>query len=244
MEPTTPTDQVRDRRGAYDRWAHRRGEPRQFVVWWSAYLLVSSMLAMGGMGFIGLAGYEVFRPAVQILLTMTAVGLSVLWPMVRLSQEGPAKPLEAFAIDALALLIPGLAVLATQCMPWMAGWPARVGLTVAASNVAWAMAAAGLLTGYFARWEGRVSRWALMAAIVALAGLGPVLALAAMWAGAAEGLIEFLLMLSPLTATLEATRDRSWLGVAAEVSRQHVLGACVPAALALTGLVGRPRRDG
>jgi hypothetical protein len=61
----------------------RRGEPRQFVVWWSAYLLVSSILAMGGMGFIGLAGYEVFRPAVQILLTMTAVGLAVLWPMVR-----------------------------------------------------------------------------------------------------------------------------------------------------------------
>lgn len=242
MESTTRQDRPPGRRGEYDRWAHRRGEPRQFVVWWSAYLLVSSILAMGGMGFIGLAGYEIFRPAVQILLTMTAVGLAILWPMVRLSQEGPSRPLESFALDGLVLLIPGLAVLATQCMPWMAGWPPRVGLTVAASYVAWAAASAGLLTGYFTRWEGRLSRWALMAAIVALAGLGPVLALAAMWLGAAEGAVEFLLMLSPLTATLEATRDRSWLGVAAEVSGHHVAGACAPAALALIGWMGRSRR--
>ena len=242
MEPTTPTDEVRERRGGYDRWAHRRGEPRQFVVWWSGYLLVSSILAMGGMGFIGLAGYEVFRPAVQILLTMTAVGLAILWPMVRLSQERPARPLEAFALDALVLLVPGLAVLATQCMPWMAGWPARVGLTVAASDVAWAVASAGLLAAFFSRWEGWLSRWALMAAIVGLASAGPVLALGAIWARAPEVVVEFLLMLSPLTATLEATRDRSWLGVAAEVSRHHVLGACAPAALALAGLAGRSRR--
>jgi hypothetical protein len=54
--------------------------------------------------------------------------------------------------------------------------------------------------------------------------------------------VEFLLMLSPLTATLEATRDRSWLGVAAEVSGHHVAGACAPAALALIGWMGRSRR--
>ncbi len=242
MESTTREDAAGESRGEYDRWAHRRGEPRQFVVWWSAYLLISSILAMGGMGFVGLAGYEVFRPTVQILLTMTAVGLAILWPMVRLSQAGPARPLEAFALDGFVLLIPGLAVLATQCMPWMAGWPPRVGLTVAASDVAWTVAAAGLLAGYFSRWEGWLSRWALMAAIVALAGMGPVLALGAMWLGASEGAIEFLLMLSPLTATVEATRDRSWLGVAAEVSGHHVAGACAPAALALAGLMGRPRR--
>jgi hypothetical protein len=81
-----------------------------------------------------------------------------------------------------------------------------------------------------------------MAAIVALAGVGPVLALAAMWLDAPEGAVEFLLMLSPLTATLEATRDRSWLGVAAEVSGHHVAGACAPAALALIGWMGRSRR--
>lgn len=242
MESTTQDQATNRPRGEYDRWSHRRGEPRQFVVWWSGYLLLSSMLAMGGMGFIGLAGYEVFRPAVQILLTMLAVGLAVLWPMVRLSQAGPSRPLEAFALDGMVLLIPGLAVLATQCMPWMAGWPPRVGLTVAASDVAWTVAVAGLLAGYFSRWEDWLSRWGLMAGIVALVGVGPVLALAAMWLDAPEGAIEFLLMLSPLTATVEATRDRSWLGVAAEVSGHHVAGACAPAALAMVGLLGRARR--
>ena len=214
--------------GSFDRWAHRRGEPRQFVVWWSAYLLVSSMLSLGGMGFIGLVGYEVFRPATIILLAMAGLGIGTLWPMVRLSQAAPSDAAGAFALDGFVVAVPALVVLAAQSMPWMAGWPASVSLTIAACFTTWTAAIAALLSVYFMRYEQVLPRWSWMLLTLVLVIAGPLAAAAAAPLGASPRLLEIFLMLSPITAPFEAAADRTWLGVAARVESHHIAAAFAP----------------
>ncbi len=226
--------------GRYDRWAHRRGEPRQLIVWWSIYLFFASMLSLGGMGYIGLVGYEVFRPATIILLSMTGIGLSILWPMVRLSQVPPTDPSGSFALDGFVVLVPALVVLAAQSMPWMAGWPATVSLTIGASYFSWSAAIAALLAIYYMRLTSWIPRWLWMLHILVLVSAGPVIAAMASPLGASPKMIETLLMLSPLTAPFEAAADRTWLGVSARVESHHIAAAFAPLVLVFVA-VGKKR---
>lgn len=48
------------------------------------------MICLASLAARGAMSYESYRPAARSLLTIVAIGLTVLWPMVRLSQS-PAR---------------------------------------------------------------------------------------------------------------------------------------------------------
>jgi hypothetical protein len=219
-----------------DPWAHRRGEPRTFAAVWLLFLFAATILSVGAVGIFGLVSTDVYRPAARAMLEIIAVGVVILWPMVRLSQEAPKHPMRSLLSDALVVLIPAQAVIWPQALTWMAGWPTNVVAAVAALIAGWGLLIAGLVAIYFnrspsAHAEGVASlragggsshaplpRWAMMSLIILLVAAGPlVLALrpqspkpSADW-----------LMSSPLTAVYELTRDRSWTGQSAAIDQRH-----------------------
>jgi hypothetical protein len=211
---------------APDPWAHRRGEPRTFAAIWLLFLFAATILSVGAVGIFGLASTDVYRPAARVMLEVVTVGIVVLWPMVRLSQEAPKRPIRALILDALVILVPAQAVLWPQALSWMAGWPIEVVGAAAGLLSGWGLLISGLLALYFAA-ESPASprrevlpRWAMMALIILLIGIGPV-AFALRSRGPAAGPGADWLMSSPLTGIYEITRDRLWTGHSAAIDQRH-----------------------
>jgi hypothetical protein len=226
-----------------DPWAHRRGEPRTLAAMWLLFLFAATILSVGAVGLFGLVSTDVYRPAARVMLEIVTVGVVVLWPMVRLSQEAPRSPLRAMLGDCLVILGPTQAVIWPQALTWMAGWPTQVVGIAAGLVTGWGVLIAGLLALYFARTRSALSGaersgqdarhgtgvpphtagtavppippWAMMALIVLLVTLGPLIA--ALRAG---GGVDWL-MSSPLTGIYEVTRDRLWTGQAAAIDERH-----------------------
>lgn len=85
-----------------------------------------------------------YSPAGRIMLIVIAVGICVLWPMVRLSQEPPRRAvLKAVALDAWVVCMPVLMVV--WPMIYMAGWPFEVVAAMSTLMCAWIAIASGLL---------------------------------------------------------------------------------------------------
>ena len=187
-----------------DPWAHRRGEPRVFAFLWTVYIL----LAVGGSilwvaRFAAVSGGGFSSPAARIMLVVIAIGATVLWPMVRLSQASPrAGALGHVLADTIIVLVP------IQLVLWplvaLASWPLRVVGGVAADLTAWVALTGGLLaialTGPPATSSddpalGRRTLW--MFTLLVLVGWAPLVLLglhpARVWVG-------WLPMLSPFTA--------------------------------------------
>ncbi len=230
-----------------DRWAHRRAEPRQFVVFWTLFLFLASILALGGTGFIGLVQPDLYRPAARILLAVAGTGIALLWPMVRLSQVAPDRPRASFALDAAVVVAPAVGVAMAQCLPWMAGWPLSAGMVISTVFAAWGVLIGGALAWYFTHLEHAVPRWAWMALLSLAAAIGPAFALT--WPDVSpenprESRVNIALMASPITAVFEACADRSWSGTPAMVGPEH-WGAALglwPPALTVWFLSRRRRR--
>jgi len=219
-----------------DKWAHRRGEPRLFVVLWAVYLLGASAAAMGGVGIFGLAGTDIYRPAARVMLCLAGLGLGVLWPMVRLSQARPLSPIAAFLLDAFIVVFPAIAVVISQGMPSMAAWPLGVASVIAASFGAWGVFIAGALSLYFRRIElgegaeARLPRWLWMLLIVMVVCIGPLAALFALALDTGPEWVGSLLMTSPVCAPFAATWEYSRQdgGAGGELDVAHLLGALAP----------------
>lgn len=222
----------------YDPYPHRRGEPRQYVLWYTGYVLCSSVLAFSSVNAsIGYVGYEVTRPAATMFLAMIGLGIGVLWPMVRLSQAAPGSTVgenaEAFALDALVMVVPACVVAISQAMPWMSGWPPQVAATLMLLYLSWSVLAAAGLTRVLSM--PRPRRVRAMVQQVSLSVAGPVVAgLVYVWTGGEAGpLVEGLMASSPITGPLELTANRAWSGEAAAVSWWHVAAAGAPGVLGL-----------
>lgn len=233
-------------------WSHRRGEPRLFALLWTVYLMAAVIWTFIHLGPVGVFSAEAYRPAARRLVIAIAVGVVLLWPLVRLSQRAPSRrPGGAVAADLVVLLFPALALVWPQVV--LAGWSLEVVLAATAVLVAAAIATGGVIYFGFvvnqpaARmaamvglllWVLAVPAWAMGTA--ASQGLGPehgvTLEPARGW------------MFSPLTAIAEVLRDRSWTGTAVAVSAAHwrtigwlwmgalvVCAAAVAARLALAG---------
>lgn len=198
--------------------AHRRAEPRGFAFLWTCYLLGCTVIAIGQLGRVGLTSYDVYRPAAKLLLTLVLAGIAIFWPLVRLSQETPGRPLRSFFADSIVVLSPASAIIVSQSLPGMAGWS----ITVVAAVIAFAAAWSLLLCGVLALAVGSsASRWAWMLAVVLLSCAGPGMGILL---GAGEDEDETsnpFLLTSPLTVSYEITRDRSWAGVTAETQPAH-----------------------
>src|SRR5947207_1904454 len=81
----------RSRRRA-DPWAHRRGEPRIFAFLWTLFLFAATGFTFMAAVSMGGTSADVMRPATRALLAVTAAGVVLIWPMVRLSQAPDEHP--------------------------------------------------------------------------------------------------------------------------------------------------------
>ncbi|MBX3410326.1 MAG: hypothetical protein KF859_10615 [Phycisphaeraceae bacterium] len=207
----------------HDPWAHRRGEPRLFIVCWAVYLLAASITSLGGTVWVGMVATDVYRPAARIMLGLAGLGVAVLWPMVRLCQAAPQRPVEAFAVDMTVVAMPVMVVAMAQSLPWMGAWPPQVSVVLSMVFVGWTLIVGALLLAYFSRPERRTPRWVCMLLVVALAGAGPAFAWGAAWAWPVvpSAYADLGLLASPITAPFEAVRDRAWSGFYARVERAH-----------------------
>lgn len=205
-----------------DRWAHRRAEPRTLAFAWALFILACGVMTIGLLLLRGpwaLLDKGVYQYAARTMLLSVALGLCVLWPMVRLSQAVPMRERTWVAIvrDLIVLLPPLQAVVWAQAAA-RAGWAFDAIAAMSLSLLAWPVllgaALATLLrpgpaaaetfdTGtVFAGTAGPNARARTLAmAAVALAALGPLLALRLGLGWAA--------MLSPVSAVLDLTRNHA-----------------------------------
>ncbi len=234
----------------YDRWAHRRGEPRVFAFLWTVFLFAATAATFVSAFASGSASPEVMRPATRALIAVTLAGIAVLWPMVRLSQTPDRHPVAGVAQDLIVVLIPAQAVIWPQWFGWLGRWPVSVIGAASVLCCAWAFLVGSLLANaqvsHFAAavragaapsrgW--RPGRWMIAFVVLTLAGMAPALLRltpAPPGPDPRQEAFRGTWMLSPITAVYELTRDRVWTGVSAAVVGQHWT------ALGLTGLCAVP----
>lgn len=234
----------------HDPWAHRRGEPRTFTLLWTIYLLCATSIAILSVGLQGAVLEEGARSAARIILQTSAIGMMILWPMVRLSQMQPGRGSVAWAVkDTFVILLPLQVVIWPQI--WWANWSVDHAAASASVLGAWASLVGALLALSLAGEPPReMARGVWMLVFVVLLAVGPLssMMLFAFQAPATD-VSEWLQMTSPMTAIDELAPRRAWHGSAA-ITREHwaaigltvVAGATVWLA-ALARARGGARRD-
>lgn len=237
-----PQSAIRNR---HDRWAHRRGEPRIFVFAWTLFLFAATISTFVAAQAMGGGDRAVIRSAAQMLVLVGTIGVTLLWPMTRLCQLPEPHPVRGTSRDLVVMLVPVQAMLWPQAMWWLARWPLGVILAVDLVLIAWGVLAGGVLAFIQSlrvrapeRWGASRLTLAMLALTIVVAG-GALVArpqpLTAPYAGdVTPPTFRASWMLSPLTAVLEITRERTWTGVPAFVTPSHFT------ALALTLLAGLP----
>lgn len=131
-------------RGAADPWAHRKGEPRPLALLWASYLMLAAALTI-------FAAYNSLHPpsqaqfiyASRALFVMIALGACVLWPMVRLSQQFPARRVRTVLVDAVIIAAPAWIVLMPS--PMLTRWSIEIAVALSVSLTAWTVLAGGAL---------------------------------------------------------------------------------------------------
>ncbi len=233
----------REPKGRTD-WAHRRGEPRTFALLWTLYLMLSTLVMFASLSASPSVTPEVYRPAARVLLVSVMIGITLLWPMTRLSQLGPSKrPIASVLKDLVVVLLPVQALVWPHALGMLSGWPLSVVAALALSMGAWALVTGGVLGIALATMRpesGAGVRGAWMAVFVVLSVGAPVWFLVAGGYDIVEGGAASLApapgrMLSPLTSIVEITRDRAWTGRSARVGAGH--WRPVLATLALGGVL-------
>lgn len=226
-------------RGGRDRYEHRRGEPRGFALIWTAFLVIGTMACFAAYGIGRGISPQGYANAARSLTSVLGLGISVLWPLVRLSQF-PARGGGGSVVtrDLVIVLLPLQAVLWPQAL--VARWPVEVIAAVASCLGAWAAIVGALLAVALGGPDHRRDetgnrldesrgrrvgpRWVVMLLLVVLVLAGPVY----WWLGPIVSGGDLPVsasfwsrMASPLTAPLELTRPAHWTGRAATVEDQH-----------------------
>lgn len=257
-------------RARNDPFAHRRGEPRTFAILWMAYMVTAILISLAPVGASGMLSVETYRPSARLLAALMAMGIAVIWPMVRLSQVRPRSPIRAVAQDQVIVMVPVTAMCAAQAAPWMAGWPANAGACMALGLFGWSIFIAGVLLHAFAAEARRdpapVSpasareldhgvnrppiasiRVVAMLLLMVISIAGPLVSAQAYDPESSvrgwDGIrVDWGLMSSPVGFALEVARDRVWTGRAAAISGAHWWGVAGIFALGLLSIAtGRAR---
>ncbi len=240
VEPDSPTsvdgrvplenaelDALQDAYLASDRGAERPWPPKPgvFVVIWPAYLLVGGIAAASPYLMARYVDDSIALPAIRFLLGTFVLGLTILLPMVRLSQRRSTDPIIEASMDAFSLLLPLQPLLWFMVVPPIAVRASRI-LAIDLHMAFWTMLV-GAWVGLTLRHEHRrgtgadaIRRMCAMAGIVAAQTLGPLGVLVAISLG--FDVPESSWMLSPCAGVLElASRPREpvsgeeWLGMGA-----------------------------
>lgn len=130
---------------APDPFAYRRAEPRLFAFFWTVYLLVAVLGAVVWLARAPISGPSAFSPAARTMLVVIAAGVVILWPMTRLSQLAPPRPVvRAMALDLFVIL--GPAQLVIWPLVFLADWNVKVVAAVAAQLGGWGAIVGGIAT--------------------------------------------------------------------------------------------------
>ncbi len=249
--------QARKPAKGHDRWAHRRGEPRVFAFLWTLFLLGATLLGFGSLGAIGMIDADTYRAVARIILVSVAVGVVVVWPMVRLSQVSPNRRKTRMAfIDFFVIVVPMQAVVLPQVfLPF--GWPIMIVVALSAILSAWAFAIAGVLAIAFVSGDSRTIQsppsrgwlWMLVIVVAAFAVPAGLLVSASARTGSGSGTsngIRRLWLASPVTGVYELTRRRPYTAIAPTLSRDDWIVIGSPAAIGFVFsliAVGRQSRE-
>ncbi len=127
-----------------DPWAHRRGEPRTFAFFWTMFVLIAVAGSVMWVARYAALTSGAYAPAARIMLMVVGVGMTLLWPMVRLSQQSPPRPVIGHVlVDTWIVLVPVQMVL--WPLVFLAGWPTNIVLGVAGNLLAWGALTGGVL---------------------------------------------------------------------------------------------------
>lgn len=206
-----------------------RGDAALLALAWTVVLLAGMVGIVLGAGPAWGSDALAARAAARTLALIAACGIVIIWPMLRLSQRVPTRPLRATLVDTVAALLPVQAVLWPQTLPWLARWPIEVVAALAGLLAGW-----GVLTGGALAWvqtqrqAGHLRPATGMAIFLALGLLGAVPVMITRGpeiAGMSGTCLSW--MVSPVTGVLELTRDRSHTGRSAALTATHLqaLGA-------------------
>ena len=216
-------------------------------------MIAAITVSLSPIGATGLLSVDTYRPAARLLAALMAMGIAVVWPMVRLSQVRPRLPGRAVAQDLVIVIVPVIAMCAAQAAPWMAGWPWSAGGAMALGLLGWSLVIAGVLLHAFASEARRDPypeprsptdrepdegvrrppnvgvRVSAMAVLMGLAIAGPLVsALGYVPASSVRGgpglRADWAMMTSPVGFALEVAKDRVWTGRAAAVGVEHWWG--------------------
>lgn len=207
-----------------DKWAHRRGEPRNFAFLWAIYLMLGSIIALGVVLAGGIITLDAYQPLSRGLIVTLAIGVMIFWPLLRLSQAAPHESAPIAVLKDLAIvLIPLQAVVWPQMV--LARWTPDIVLATSLAMIAWAFLIGGLMamgTRSDQTWRG-----AWMAAIVVLVVGGATISVLAgqvspdllrpRRAEAAPALV----LASGAGLVADISADRSWSGSWALATPEH-----------------------
>lgn len=239
QQGTGEEGQPRKRAKGQDRWAHRRGEPRLFAFLWTLFLLGATLLGFGSLRSIGMIDATTYRAVAQAILISVAVGVVVVWPMVRLSQVTPLRSGTRVAfIDFIVIAAPLQAVVLPQIfLPF--GWPMMIVAALSGILIAWTIAIAGVLALAFGRGGSSSVRtppergWLWMLFIVFAAFAVPAVLLVSPQAltgvDSTTNGIRRLWLGSPVTGVYELTRRRPHTAIAPTLDRTDWLVITSPA---------------
>lgn len=236
-----------------DPWSHRRVEPRGLAILWSTYLFFLTITIFAGTPMLAGASPETSRLKARLMLAAVAIGITVLWPLLRLSQTRPVRGRPGGGMrdagmlaDWVVLMAPAQAVIWPQGTALLAGWPIDVVGCASAWIAAWGLLVGALLAiamrpapphGPSERRDSEWHRATWMLGFVALTTLGLVgVALdPALAVSSDDSPRRFLAswMFSPVTGVFEITRDRAWTGVPAAIVAGHWWSAAAVAALSI-----------
>jgi len=155
-----------------DPWAHRKGEPRVFALFWSVYLMGSAMLTLFAIGSASIPTAAQYQIGSAAMITMIALGSTLLWPLVRLSQASPDRPVSATLADMFVLLAPMQIVI--WPLPLLTHWPLEIIASLAALLASWTLLIGVIVARGIASPHG-VSRALAMLSCITLVATGPLL---------------------------------------------------------------------
>lgn len=209
-----------------DPWAHRKGEPRVFALFWSVYLMGSAMLTLFAIGSASIPTAAQYQIGSAAMITMIALGSTVLWPLVRLSQASPDRPVGATLADMFVLLAPMQIVI--WPLPLLTHWPLEITAALSGLLAAWTLLIGVIVARGIASSDG-VSRVLAMISCITLVAAGPLLlSIVPQRAPAHEQPGPW--MLSPLTGVWALVASPS--GLSPRLSQIERMGVVAPALLA------------
>ncbi|MGJ8636418.1 MAG: hypothetical protein ACSHX5_06205 [Phycisphaerales bacterium] len=210
-------------------WSHRKGEPRVFALLWMIFLLSTTALMFARLAKGYSISPSVSRPASKEMLVIVVIGMSLLWPMTRLSQKIPRPSIVMSSIrDLIVVIVPMQAVIWPQRLIVLGGWSAEVVLALCLHTLAWGLVIAGAISiasifiaGTSQRTQQRTRALSMLSILVIVFAfpLIEILTLKGAAIGPANANLGW--MLSPITGIMELTADRSVLGRAAFAYNAH-----------------------